>query len=120
MTNKKNSPAPKSLIQKFFPPFLNPTPEGMQLMLRVQPGARKTEWAGLYDRQLKLMVQSPPVEGAANQACIAFLAHYFEVRRSEVMLIKGGKSRSKVFLVKGLTPGKCLSLIPGRNPDLPE
>ena len=89
-------------------------------MLRVQPVARKTEWAGLYDRQLKLMVQAPPVEGAANQACITFLADCFGVRRSEVILLKGGKSRSKVFLVKGLTLGKCLSLIPGRNPDLPE
>ncbi len=114
----KKAKKPPSPISR--PPYLIFSPEGVILDLRVHPGAKKTEWAGSYGRQLKLMVQSPPVEGAANQACIAFLAHYFGVRRSEVMLLKGGKSRSKVFLVKRLTLEKCLSLIPARNPDLPE
>ena len=114
----KNVKKPPSPISR--PPYLNLSPEGVILDLRVQPGARKTEWAGLYGRQLKLMVQAPPVEGSANQACITFLAHCFGVRRSEVMLLRGEKSRSKVFLVKGLTLEKCLSLIPGQNPDLRE
>ena len=108
----------KPLSPVSLPPYLKLSPEGLILDLRVQPGAKKTEWAGLYDRQLKLMVQSPPVEGAANLACITFLAHYFGMKRSEVKLLKGGKSRSKVFLIKGLTLGKCLSLIPVQNQDL--
>ena len=63
------------------------------------------------------MIQAPPVEGEANQSCLAFLAQWFGMKKSEVVLLKGGKSRSKVFLLKGLTPEKCLSLIPDQNPD---
>jgi uncharacterized protein len=100
-------------------PYLKPIPEGMLLNLWIQPGARKTDWSGFYGQQLKLSVQAPPVEGAANQSCIAFLAQWFGLKKSEVILIKGGKSRSKVFLVKGLDWGRCLSLIPGQHQDLP-
>lgn len=110
---KPSSPSP-------LPPYLNVTPEGVVIKLRVQPGAKKTDWAGLYGQELKVMVQSPPVEGAANQGCITFLAHCFGVKKSEVVLLKGGKSRSKVFLIKGLTLEKCLPLIPGQNQDLLE
>ncbi|MBI5602232.1 MAG: DUF167 domain-containing protein [Deltaproteobacteria bacterium] len=91
----------------------------MLFNLWVQPGARKTSWSGLHGQNLKLTVQSPPVEGAANQSCITFLAHWFGVRRSHVILLKGEKSRSKVFLVKGLTLDQCRSLIPGQHQDLP-
>jgi len=101
------------------PPFLKPMPEGLLLSLRVQPGARKTGWAGTHGQQLKLMVQAPPVEEAANQACLIFLAQWFGVKKAEVLLLKGGKSRSKSFLVKGLGLEKGLSLIPDQSPDLP-
>lgn len=106
--NGKKSSSPPHL-----PPYLNVTPEGILFKLRVQPGAKKTDWAGLYGQELKLMVQSPPVEGAANQGCLTFLAQCFGVKRSGVVLLKGAKSRSKVFLIKGLTLEKCLPFIPG-------
>jgi uncharacterized protein len=88
------------------------TPEGVVMNIYVQPGAKKTGWAGTYGNQLKLMVQSPPVEGAANQGCLAFLAQWFGVKKSGVLLIKGEKSRSKRFLIKGLNLEKISTLIP--------
>jgi uncharacterized protein len=111
---KKNNESTSTL-----PLYVKPTPEGMLLTLWVQPGARKTTWSGYHGQQVKLSVQAPPVEGAANQSCIAFLARWFGVKKSQVILIKGEKSRSKVFLMKGLILGKCLSLIPAQNQDLP-
>ena len=119
MTNLQTQKGKKPSTPPHLPPYLNVTPEGVIVNLRVQPGARKTDWAGLYGQELKVMVQSPPVEGAANQSCITFLAHWFGVRRSHVILLKGEKSRSKVFLVKGLTLDQCRSLIPGQHQDLP-
>ncbi|MBA4395588.1 MAG: YggU family protein [Desulfobacca sp.] len=99
---------------------MKPIPEGVLLTLWVQPGARKTTWSGWHGPQLKLSVQSPPVEGAANQGCITFLAQWFGIKRSQVILLKGEKSRSKVFLIKGVVLEKCLPLIPSRNQDLLE
>jgi uncharacterized protein (TIGR00251 family) len=101
------------------PPYVKSTPDGVLITLWVQPGARKTTWSGWHGQQVKLSVQAPPVEGAANQGCIAFLARWFGVKKTQVILLKGEKSRSKVFLMKGLVLGKCLSLIPAQNQDLP-
>jgi uncharacterized protein len=97
--------------------FIRSVSEGTIIPVRVHPGARKTAWDGAHNQELKLKVQAPPVEGAANQSCLSFLARWFGIKRSEVVLLKGGKSRSKVFLLKGLTLEKCLSLIPYQNPD---
>ena len=105
---------------KYPPSYLKPAPEGTIFNIRVHPGAKRTTWAGVHGQELKLMVQAPPVEGAANQSCLAFLAQWFGRKKSEVVLLKGGKSRSKVFLLKGLTLEKCLALIPGQNPDQPD
>lgn len=110
LKNKINSPVSRL-------PFIRSVSEGTIVPIRVHPGAKKTTWVGVQNQELKLKVQAPPVEGAANQSCLAFLAGWFGMKRSEVVLLKGGKSRSKVFLLKGLTLEKCLSLIPGQNPD---
>lgn len=94
------------------PLFLHCTPEGTVIRIRIRPGAKKTNWVGIMDGEIKITVQAPPVEGAANREVVQFLADRFEVKRSEVVLIKGEKSRSKVFLLKGLKREKCLALIP--------
>ncbi|MEK7798096.1 MAG: DUF167 domain-containing protein, partial [Nitrospirota bacterium] len=44
------------------------------LSVRVQPRASRNEVAGLVGETLKIRLTAPPVEGAANEACLAFLA----------------------------------------------
>ncbi|MGA3085111.1 MAG: DUF167 domain-containing protein [Thermodesulfobacteriota bacterium] len=119
MSHRPKKKTNSACFLQSLPVYIKPTTEGIVLNLWVQPGARKTEWSGLYGQQMKLMVQAPPVEGAANQSCIIFLARWFGIKKSDVVLLKGEKSRSKVFLLKGLTVGKGISLIPGQNQDLP-
>jgi uncharacterized protein (TIGR00251 family) len=92
----------------------------MVLKVHVQPGARKTGWAGSYGEELKMTVQAPAQEGAANQACLTFLTRWFRVRKTDVQLLKGGKSRSKTFLLKGLDQERCLALIPDQNRNRPD
>lgn len=80
---------------------------GVTLAVRAQPGAKKTAIIGVYGEgdaaQLKVAVQAPPIEGRANEALVAFLAKSFGLPRSSVELISGELSRSKVFLLRGLT-----------------
>ena len=80
---------------------------GVTLAVRAQPGARKTGIAGVYGEgaaaQLKIAVQAPPVEGRANSALIEFLAELFRLPKSAVEVISGELSRSKVFLLRGVT-----------------
>ena len=83
--------------------------------MRVQPGAKKTSIVGVYGEgataQLKIAVQAPPIEGRANSALSAFLADFFGVPKSSVELMSGGLSRSKVFLLRGLTLQKAEGLL---------
>jgi len=80
---------------------------GVTLAVRAQPGAKKTAIVGVYGAgdaaQLKMAVQAPPVEGRANEALVACLAETFEIPKKSVELISGELSRSKVFLLRGVT-----------------
>jgi uncharacterized protein (TIGR00251 family) len=80
---------------------------GVTLAVRAQPGAKKTAVVGMYGEgaaaQLKIAVQAPPIEGRANWALVAYLAELFGLPRSSVELVSGELSRSKVFLLRGVT-----------------
>ena len=80
---------------------------GVTLAVRAQPGAKKTAIVGIYGEgdasQLKIAVQAPPVEGRANDALIAFLSETFGIPKKLVVLVSGELSRSKVFLLRGVS-----------------
>jgi uncharacterized protein len=84
---------------------------GVTLAVRAQPGVKKTAIAGIYGEgtaaQLKILVQAQPIEGRANEALIAFLADVFGLQKKAVELKAGGLSRSKVFLLRGVTMARA-------------
>ena len=80
------------------------TATGTLLRLRVQPRASVTRLEGVRDGQVRLRLTAPPVDGAANAACIAFLAMTLGVNRSQIRLQAGAKSREKLVHIAGLTP----------------
>jgi uncharacterized protein len=77
---------------------------GVLLRLRVQPRARTERLEGVHGEHLRLRVTAPPVDGAANMACIAFLAKALGVTRARVQIRSGAKSRDKLIHIAGLTP----------------
>jgi uncharacterized protein (TIGR00251 family) len=70
------------------------------LNVHVQPGARRTEVAGLYGAALKLRLAAPAVDGKANAALRAFLADAFDVPLRHVTLVRGETSRDKVVRIE--------------------
>jgi len=76
---------------------------GVTFQVRVQPRARKNAIVGEVGEALKLALTAPPVEGRANEACVAFLAEVLNVARSSVTIAAGASSRNKVIRVAGLT-----------------
>ena len=87
--------------------MIRETKDGVTLAVRAQPGAKKTAIAGTYGEgdaaQLKIAVQAPPVEGRANEALIKFLAAQFDLPKSSVEILSGELSRTKVFLLRGIS-----------------
>jgi uncharacterized protein len=72
------------------------------LELYVQPGARKSEFAGEHGGRTKIRLAAPPVEGRANEALIEFLARHYGVPRRSVRITAGLKSRLKRVTIEGI------------------
>jgi uncharacterized protein len=78
--------------------------DGVTLRLHIQPGAKKTEVAGLHGEALKIRLAAPPVDGKANACLLAFLADKLGVAKSAVSLVSGDTSRAKRVHVSGIAP----------------
>ncbi|NMG50205.1 YggU family protein [Azoarcus communis] len=74
------------------------------LSLHIQPGAKRTGFAGLHGEAMKIRLAAPPVDGKANAALCAFLAEFCGVAKSAVVLVSGETSRTKRVRVVGMSP----------------
>lgn len=74
------------------------------LHVRVQPRASRSALVGWQGDALKIRLTAPPVEGAANDALLAFLAGSLNVRRSEILLLSGATGRNKRLAFTSLSP----------------
>lgn len=82
------------------PPYASPAGENAwHLLVRVQPGAKKTECAGENEGRLRIRLAAPAVENKANVALTAFVAKTLGIRPSKVSLVSGETSRQKRLLV---------------------
>ena len=69
------------------------------MTLHIQPGAKKTEIAGIYGDALKIRLAAPPVDGKANTALIDFVARQLGIAKHRIELKSGQTSRRKVLAV---------------------
>src|SRR5437867_884220 len=73
------------------------------LSLRVQPRASRNAVVGWTGDTLKIRLAAPPVEGAANAACLKFLADLLDFPSSHIEILKGARSHNKVVQITGLS-----------------
>jgi len=76
---------------------------GATFAVRIHPRARQNAVSGVVGNALKISLMAPPVEGRANEACIAFLAKLLKVARGSVSIASGQTNRTKVIRVAGLS-----------------
>jgi uncharacterized protein (TIGR00251 family) len=72
------------------------------LAIRIQPRASKNEIVQREGGGLKIRLTAPPVDGAANEALVVFLADILSVSRSRVEIVSGRASREKVVRITGM------------------
>src|SRR5438309_1416661 len=73
------------------------------LSLRVQPRASRNAVVGWTGDTLNIRLTALPVEGAANAACLTFLADLLDLPPSQLEILRGERSRQKVVRITGLT-----------------
>jgi len=81
--------------------FLKETGNGVIFHIHVVPKSAKNECAGIQGDAIKLKLTAPPVEGQANDACIRFLSDLLSVKKNQVTIISGHKSRKKTVAIQG-------------------
>lgn len=82
--------------------IITTTPDGVRFRVHIQPGALRTEIAGVYGDAIKLRLAALPIDGKANEALLRFLSETFRVPRRNVTLVRGVSSRAKVVELAGV------------------
>lgn len=69
----------------------------MKIIVIAHPNSKKPRIEKDLMEVLHIYVHEPPLEGRANKAIVEALAEYFHVKKSNVLLLSGAKSKQKVF-----------------------
>jgi hypothetical protein len=78
--------------------------DGVSFWIHVSPRASKEAVGGLHGDALRVAVKEPPVEGAANAACVRAIARALGVGRDAVAIDPASKGRRKLVRVR--VPGE--------------
>lgn len=82
---------------------------GAVLTVHVQPKASQTACVGIHGNALKIRIAAPPVDGAANEELIRFLASELSVPAAAVRIESGAGGRHKRVRLGGLTAGQVMA-----------
>jgi hypothetical protein len=91
--------------------FAKDVSDGCTLSVRLHPGARKNGVTGVHAEALKIALTTPPVDGKANEALIAFLADSLHLPRARVALVAGATSRAKMVRITGRSAAEVAAVL---------
>ena len=77
-------------------------PGGVEISIKVVPGASRDRIAGLLGDALKIQVAAPPEKGKANEAVIRLLAATLGCPAKDISVVKGQTSPRKTILVHAI------------------
>ncbi len=72
--------------------------------VKVRPRAARTEIVSRHEGTLEVRIAAPPVDDAANDELIRFVAKELGVGRTSVQIVRGAHSRHKLVRVTGIDP----------------
>ncbi|HEX6588994.1 MAG TPA: DUF167 domain-containing protein [Longimicrobiales bacterium] len=87
---------------------------GVRFRVRVQPRASNTEIAGAHGDAIRIRIAAPPVDGAANEELIRFLAKKLGVPRAGVTIVSGDSGRDKLIEISNARVADVRDALGGR------
>ncbi len=79
--------------------------------MHVNPRSSKDQVTGLHGDALNIKLKAPAVEGKANKGLVAFLAGFFKVKKKDIKIKSGEKSRTKTIVVAGMKKEDVMGII---------
>ncbi|KAL6067988.1 hypothetical protein QOT17_008468 [Balamuthia mandrillaris] len=101
-----SSSSPSSL-----PSYLKAQGHDTLLQVWVKPNAKTSAITEVNEEGLGVSLNAPPVEGKANSELLSFMAETLQVKKNQVSLHKGAKSRAKAVLISNTSPEEILRLL---------
>ena len=86
-------------IMQQTPEFVQEVSDGCTLSVHVHPGARRRSINGIHAGAVKISLTTPPVDGRANEALIAFLAELLRLPQARIVIVRGAASRTKFLRI---------------------
>ena len=95
---KKIAPAPS-----YIPKCISTKDSKVLIVVEAKPGSKSDEIYEICDEFIGVAVQAEPKGGEANANIIEFVADVLKVKKTNVSIDKGGKSKSKLIEVEGIS-----------------
>jgi len=70
------------------------------LHVHIVPRSSKNEIVGAYNGSVKIKIKSPPVDNKANAELVEFVSKTLQIKKNQIELILGEKSKEKVLRIK--------------------
>jgi len=74
----------------------------MLVKVKAIVGSKKNKIIHLSEDSFEVNVKAKPIQGLANIAIVSILAQHFQTSEENIKIIKGFKTRNKIFKIKNL------------------
>ncbi|XP_055912248.1 UPF0235 protein C15orf40 homolog [Eupeodes corollae] len=79
------------------------------IKILAKPGAKQNNITDITDEGVGVQIAAPPSEGEANAELVKYLSKVLSLRKSDVSLDKGSRSRNKIIQIsKGVTTPEAI------------
>lgn len=79
--------------------------------VRVVPRSSRSEIVGELDGALKIKLNSPPTDGAANAELIKILAKHFDVPKNAIEIVGGQTTKNKQIKISEISSDKIRQIL---------
>jgi hypothetical protein len=84
---------------------LTATPTGIRLAIFAKPRARASAIRGIREGALEVAIAAAPIDGAANEELIRFLAEVLGMTKRDIVLLAGESAKQKRVELRGVSEG---------------
>ncbi|WCJ31623.1 hypothetical protein M5689_013101 [Euphorbia peplus] len=99
-----DSKVSKEELENKYPSCLRHVPpSSVAITIHAKPGSKIASITDFSDEALAVQIDAPPKDGEANAALLDYIASVLGVKRRQVSLGAGSKSRDKVVIVEDVT-----------------
>lgn len=82
------------------PVYLDPKSGSVLIKILAKPGSKTNGITGIEDEGVGVQIAAPPIDGEANTELVKYLAKLLDLRKSDVSLDRGSKSRQKTIVLE--------------------